>query len=179
MEERLNELEEKKKIILQKVKDIDTKKLSKKWKILYWIGYIAVIAITTIIFYPKNMMLALLSTIVYGAGMPALDAVLDNSKRNKLRKQYSSICKEIEEVRKELVNQLVEETLTKDIPITSYKQYKELEEKVLAEFSPSEQERYMRENEKFFFGEGDEDEDILKMELPDDKEKGYTRKRKR
>lgn len=182
MNDRLNELEKNKKIILQKVKEIDTKPLSKKWKVLYAAGYIGMMAITTIIFYPNNMMLALFLTIGYGIGMPALSAVIDNSKRNRLRKKYSSINREIEQIQKQIINQnLTEERLRKDIPITSHQQYKMVEEKVLADLEQSERDKYFSENESFFFGEDydETNEAVIGEYLSNNESKGYTRKKKR
>lgn len=182
MNERLNVLEENKKIILQKVKDIDKKKLSKKWILLYGAGCIGMMTATTILFYPENMMLALLLTTVYIAGMPALQTTINNKKKEKLRKEYSSIKSEIEEIKKEMIEQLLtDDVLTKDIPITSYKQLKAIEEKIIADLEPSEQDRYLKEIDTFFFGEeyDETSEDVLNEFLSDDKKKGYTRKRKR
>lgn len=181
IKERLNELEENKKMILKKIKEIDTKKLSKKWYVLYEMGYVVTI-VTMVLLYKDNLLLAFLLTIGYGISVPALQAVIDNQKRKKLRREYSSINKEIEALQKEIINQyLTEERLKKNIPITSRKQFKELEEKILTELEPSERDRYLSENESFFMGdETDEtNEEWLDELLSGDEKKGYTRKRKR
>ena len=182
MQEKLNILEEYKKIVLKELRNIDTKKISKKWKILYVAGYIGMMVITTILFYPNNMMLALLLTILYGTGTPALQTVLDNNKRKKLRKELCAINKEIETIEKEIINQtLTEERLKKDIPITSYQQFKSVEEKILEELTPAERDRYLRENENFFMGEeyDETSEDVIDDILFDDNKKSKTRKRKK
>ena len=182
MQEKIKVLEENKEIILQKIKCIDTKKLSKKWKILYGAGYIGMMVITTILFYPNNMMLALLLTVIYGSGAPALQAVSDNKKRKKLRQEYSTINKEIEKIQKEIINEyLTEERLKKDIPIKSFKQFKRVEEKIIADLNPSERDRYFSKIENFFMGEeyDETSEDVLNKPLSDDKKRVFTRKIKK
>lgn len=182
MQEKLNILKDNKNKVLKKLKKIETTKLSKKWKILYAVGYIVMMAITTILFYPNNMMLALLLTILYGAGTPALQAVIDNNRIKKLRKELCSINKEMATIEKEIINEcLTEERLKKDIPITSHKQYKKIEEKIISELEPTERDRYFKENESFFMGEEYDEtcEDVMDDILFDDNKQSKTRKRKK
>lgn len=129
MKNNLDTLKESRSTILKELRNIDRKKLSTKWKVLYGVGYIGVIVITTILFFPDNIMLAFLLTSGYGVTMQALQVVLDYQKYKKLRKQLDTINKEIEDIEKEIKNKsLTDEERKKQILEAPYKPLKITEE---------------------------------------------------
>lgn len=133
MRERLNTLKENKNEVLTKIKKLDTSKTTKKWDILYGIGYIGVIVATITIFYPNEVLLIPLFTVGYGISVPVLKVVLDNKKIRKLRKKLTTIDKELEGIQKEIQNQRSTNSQEPTLEITS-KTLKITEETILSDY---------------------------------------------
>lgn len=184
MEERLNKLKENKSIILEKIIKMDTKEISKKWYALYEIGYIAVI-IAAVLLFSDNLLLAFLLSIGYGVLVPGIRTVINNSKREKLRKEYTSIGKEIYEIEKQLNNKkLTEKERQKQILFTPYKPLKITEEtrNNVLEHPELHSGLSVRARMGMFYTDEEYEqrrEKLLNTPLPDDEKKGYTRKKKR
>ena len=186
MEKHLNTLREQKQRVVEELRNIRTKKLSKKWKVLYGIGYIGMIVLTTILLYPDNLFLAVLLTAGYGVSVPALSALIDSIKIKRLGKELNFIDTEIYTTKKEIQNQsLTKEERQKEILFTPlYKPLKVTEEtrRNVLEHPELYRDLSVRTRMGNFYTDEEWEQrrdKVLNTSLPADNKKGYIRKKKR
>jgi len=182
MEKHLNTLREQKQRVVEELRNIRTKKLSKKWKVLYGIGYIGMIVLTTILLYPDNLFLAVLLTAGYGVSVPALSALIDSIKIKRLGKELNFIDTEIYTIKKEIQNQ----SLTKEEILFTplYKPLKVTEEtrRNVLEHPELHKNLSVRARMGNFYTDEEWEQrrdKVLNTSLPGDNKKGYIRKKKR